>query len=99
MPEPSMLLAIAVMALVTLATRLGGPFLARVAPPGPRTERALAAASHAVLAALVASFLAAGGAREAAAVAAAAIVSLSGRGPGPAMIAGMAVAALWTALA
>ncbi len=99
MPDATFLPAIAVMTLVTLATRLAGPFLLRLAPPGPRTQRFLDASSHAVLAALVATFLAAGGAREAAAVAVAALVSLSGRGPAQAMIAGMAAGALWTGLA
>ena len=86
------------MAGVTLATRLAGPWLMTGVRASPKVERFLEALSSSVLAALVATAVARGGAREALAVAAAAALALLGRGPATAMLAGMAAAALHMAL-
>lgn len=90
--------AIAVMAAAALATRLLGPEIMRRLGRSPRAERFLEALSSAVIAGIVATAVARGGWREAAAIAAAAVVMVVGRSALGAMLSGVAVAALWTAL-
>ena len=100
MTEATVYAAIAVMTAVTLMTRLAGAgLMARLGLSGPRTDRFLAAMSSGVIAAIVATAVAQGGAREAAAVAVAAAAMLGARQATVAMAAGMIFAALWTALA
>ena len=88
--------AIALIAGVTLTSRLAGPFLMNHVNASAKIERFLDGLSVAVIAALVASILAQNGFREAAAVALAVLVMLRSANATWAMIAGMAVAALWT---
>ena len=88
--------AIVLIASVTLASRLAGSFLMNHVNASARIERFLDGLSVAVIAALVASILAQNGFREAAAVALAVLVMLRSANATWAMIAGMAVAALWT---
>lgn len=88
--------AIVLIASVTLASRLAGSFLMSHVGASARIERFLDGLSVAVIAALVASILAQNGLREAAAVALAVLVMLRSANATWAMIAGMAVAALWT---
>lgn len=90
--------AIALMALATLATRLLGPEIMRVIGDSARARRFVEALSLSVLAAIVAAALSRGGAREAAAVAAACLAMWLTRSAALAMVAGMALAAAWTAL-
>lgn len=91
-------IAIAVMALVTLGTRLGGAYVMRYVPMSPRVERFLEAMSSSVLAAIVVTFLARGSWREMAAVAVAIGVMLAVRSPVWAMVAAMACAGVWSVL-
>ena len=93
------LVAIAVVAAVTFATRLAGPALMRRISVTPRVERFLEALSISVIAAILASFVAQGGVREAFAVLVAAVVMRTARSAIWAMVLGMAFAATWTALA
>ena len=88
--------AIVLIASVTLASRLARSFLMNHVNASARIERFLDGLSVAVIAALVASILAQNGLREAAAVALAVLVMLRSANATWAMIAGMAVAALWT---
>ena len=88
--------AIVLIASVTLASRLVGSFLMSHVNASARIERFLDGLSVAVIAALVASILAQNGFREAAAVALAVLVMLRSANATWAMIAGVAVAALWT---
>lgn len=89
-------IAIAVMCLVTLSTRLGGAFMMRFITMSPRLSRFLEAMSASVLAAIVITFLIQGGTRESVAVGVAIIVMLATRSAVYAMFAAMFVAAGWT---
>lgn len=93
---PTAYLAIAVMAAVTLATRLGGAYLMRFVTLSPRVTHFLDAMSASVLAAIVATFVVNNGSREAAAVGVAILVMLATRSAVWAMVAAMAFAAGWT---
>lgn len=96
MPDPiSAWLAILIVAGVTLASRLSGPWIMARFCVSPKIERFLHSLSLSVMASLVASMLARGGWREATAVAVAAGVMISLRRSIWAMAAGMAVAAIW----
>jgi len=104
-PDPSTVLAldrdsvwliIALVACVTLTSRLIGPFIMRVVPITGRVERFLDGVAVSVIAALVASSLAGQGEREMAAVGLAALVMIATRSPVAAMVAGIALGAGWT---
>lgn len=97
--EAATWLALALMALVTLATRLLGAEIMQRVGTTRRITRFLEAMSSSVMAAIVASFLARGGLREAAAVVVAVVVMLALRSAIWAMTAGVALAAAWTAVA
>ena len=95
--EPSgwgLLLIVAVMALVTLATRWGGVFVMSFVPIGPRVRRFIAAMSGSVLVAVLAPVAAQGDLGARAALATTAVVMLVLKKPLPAIAAGIAVAAL-----
>jgi uncharacterized membrane protein len=94
---PTAYLAIAVMAVVTLGTRLGGAFVMRFVALSPRVTSFLEAMSASVLAAIVATFLVTNGTREAVAVSVGILVMLATRSAIWAMVAAMALAAGWTA--
>lgn len=89
-------LAIAVMALVTLSTRLGGAFVMRFVTLSPRVTSFLEAMSASVLAAIVATFIVNNGTREVLAVGIAILVMLATRSAIWAMFAAMAFAAGFT---
>lgn len=91
------MLAIAVMALTTLATRLLGPAIMSRFTVTPALEGFLNALCSSVIVAIVATVVAQGGWREAAAVAVAAGVMIVTRSAVWAMLAGAACAALWRA--
>jgi len=95
--EFSPLLAIAIIAAVTLATRLGGAEIMRYVRLSPWVERFLTGLSTGVLAALIATVIARGGLREAAAIGAAILFAVTTGRPLLAILAAMAVAAGWTA--
>ena len=88
------LLIVAVMALVTLATRWGGVFVMSFVPIGPRVRRFIAAMSGSVLVAVLAPVAAQGDLGARAALATTAVVMLVLKKPLPAIAAGIAVAAL-----
>ncbi len=90
--------ATALLAALTLAMRLGGPALMARAPMTARVRRFLDGMASAVLAALVATIVAKGGLRELAAAGVAAAAMLGLGNASVAMLAGVAVAAAWTAL-
>lgn len=87
--------AIAVMAAVTLGTRLGGPILVARFPKSGRLDAVLNAMANAVFAGVVGTVMMSGGLRESAAILTAAIVMYGSNRPMTAMIAGVAVAAAW----
>ncbi|MBO6676222.1 MAG: AzlD domain-containing protein [Rhizobiales bacterium] len=93
---PTAYLAIAMMALVTLGTRLGGAFVMRFVTLSPRVTSFLEAMSASVLAAIVVTFIVNNGAREAIAVGVAILVMLATRSAVWAMFAAMAFAAGFT---
>jgi uncharacterized membrane protein len=95
---PTAYLAILVMVLVTLGTRLGGAFIMRFVALSPRITGFLEAMSASVLAAVVVTFLVNNGTRELAAVGVAMLVMLATRSAVWAMIAALLFAAGWTAL-
>ncbi len=95
--SPEAMLAIVLMAAVTLVTRIGGASLMRWVPITPAVEGFLAALSSSVIVAIVATLLARGGARELAAVAVAVAAMWLLRSPAIAMFAGVACAAAWFA--
>lgn len=97
--EFSALLAITIVAGVTLATRLGGAELMRFIRFAPWVERFLRGLSTGVLAALIATVIARGGPREAMAIGAAILLAVTTGRPLMAILAAMAVAAGWTAWA
>lgn len=87
--------AIVLLALITLVTRVAGAELLRKVAMTGRLKAFLDTLALAVLVALVASFLAQHGSREAAAVAVACALMMLTRSPILAMVGGMATAALW----
>ncbi|MFN3172186.1 MAG: AzlD family protein [Hyphomicrobiales bacterium] len=89
-------LAIAVMAFVTLGTRLGGAFVMRFVTLSPRVTSFLEAMSVSVLAAIVVTFIVNNGTREALSVGVAILVMLATRSAIWAMFAAMAFAAGFT---
>jgi uncharacterized membrane protein len=89
------LAAIVGMALVTYATRAGGVFLMGLVPITPRLESFLRSLSSSVLVALIVPAALKGDAASSAAVASAGLVMIATRSAIGAMIAGVAVAALW----
>ncbi|WP_420345670.1 AzlD domain-containing protein [Pelagibius sp.] len=93
----SIFLAIAVMALTTLATRLLGPVVVSRFKMTRALEHFLTALCSSVIVAIVATVVAQGGWREAAAVAVAAGVMVITRSAVWAMLAGAGCAALWRA--
>lgn len=89
-------LAIAIMSVVTLGTRLSGAFMMRFITMSPRLSRFLEAMSASVLAAIVMTFLIQGGTRESVAVGVAIVVMLATRSAFYAMFAAIFAAAGWT---
>lgn len=89
-------LAIAMMAFVTLGTRLGGAFVMRFVTMSPRITSFLEAMSVSVLAAIVVTFIVNNGTREALAVGVAVLVMLATRSAIWAMFIAMAFAAGWS---
>jgi len=86
------------MALVTLFTRLAGPWLMRHVPETPRVEAFLEAMSTSVIAGLIVTTLLHSGLREGGAVIAAVALMWFTRSAVAAMAAGMMTAAIWSAL-
>lgn len=99
MLEAGPVAAIALMAAITFATLVAGALIVSVARPSARLDRLLDAMSTSAIAAVVVSFLAGNGVREAAAVVVAGLAVLALRNAAAAMIAGMAFAAAWVAIA
>jgi uncharacterized membrane protein len=93
---PTAYLAIAMMTLATLGTRLGGAFVMRFVTLSPRVTGFLEAMSASVLAAIVVTFIVNNGTREAIAVGVAILVMLATRSAIWAMFAAMAFAAGFT---
>lgn len=89
------LLIVAVMALVTLATRWGGVFVISYVPIGPRVRRFITAMSGSVLVAVLAPMAAQGDLGARAALATTALVMLVLKKPLPAIAAGIVAAALF----
>ncbi len=97
--DPVVLGAILATAAGTAATRLLGPALAARFARSPAARRFFEAAGSAALSALVAAAIVSGGPKIALACAAAGLgMAITGRTV-LGMVAGMAAAALWTALA
>lgn len=92
------LLIVAVMALVTLATRWGGVFVMSLVPIGPRVRRFIAAMSGSVLVAVLAPMAVQGDSGARAALATTVLVMLVLRKPLPAIAAGIVAAALFRQL-
>ncbi len=88
-------LAIALMAGVTLATRVLGALAMSRVRTTPTVVGFLESLSSSVIVAMVATIVAQGGLRDAAAVVAAAVVMLAFKSPMAAMVTGVACAALW----
>lgn len=89
--------AILVIAVVTFVTRFCGPVLMLTVRPSAKVERFLEALPASVIAALVATVVIQAGLREAVVVVVAALVMLAIKNKTWAMIAGMVLAAGWTA--
>lgn len=89
-------LAIALLALVTLSTRLGGAFVMRFVTLSPRITVFLEAMSASVLAAIVATFVMSNGTREAVAVGVALLIMIASRSAVWAMVGGLLTGAAWT---
>lgn len=92
-------IAIVAMALVTLLTRLAGPWLMRHVPATPRVEAFLKAMSTSVIAGLIVTTLLHSGLREGGAVLAAMAVMWLTRSAVAAMATGILTAAIWSAVA
>lgn len=90
--DPGIAVDIAVVALMTVLSRVAGPLAMQGIGLSKRGERVLDALALSVIAAIVASALAQAGLREAVAVAAAASVMLWTGSAARAMLAGMLVA-------
>lgn len=95
----SVAIAITAIVLVTLLTRLAGPWLMRHVPTTPRVEAFLEAMSTSVIAGLIVTTLLHSGLREGGAVIAAVAVMWLTRSAVAAMAAGMVTAAIWSAVA
>lgn len=89
------LLIVAVMALVTLATRWGGVFVMSFVPIGPRVRRFIEAMSGSVLMALLAPLAVQGDGGARMALATTAVVMLVLKKPLPAIAAGIVAAAVF----
>ena len=89
-------IALTLLALVTLGTRLGGAFAMHFVVISPRVTRFLEAMSASVLAAIVVTFVANNAARELASVILAIAVMLATRSAIWAMFAALVLAAGWT---
>jgi uncharacterized membrane protein len=90
-----LLLIVAVMALVTLATRWGGVYVMSFVPIGPRVRRFIAAMSGSVLVAVLTPLAAQGDHGARAALATTALLMLALKKPLPAIAAGIVAAALF----
>ena len=90
--------AILLVAGMTFASRMAGPLLMTHVGDSPKLRRFLDGLSVSVVSALIAFVVAQAGPREAAAVGAAAVLMVLTRSAVWSMIAGMALAASWTAL-
>lgn len=91
-------IAIIMIAGITLASRIAGAFVMSRVEASPKVAAFLDALSISVIAALVASIIAQNDLREAAAVALAALVMLGSQSAVWAMVIGMACAAGWPLL-
>jgi len=89
------LLIVAVMTLVTLATRWGGVYVMAFVPIGPRVRRFIAAMSGSVLVALLAPLAVNGDGGARLALATTALVMLVFKKPLPAIAAGIVAAAVF----
>lgn len=89
------LLIVAVMTLVTLATRWGGVYVMAFVPIGPRVRRFIAAMSGSVLVALLAPLALNGDGGARLALATTALVMLVLKKPLPAIAAGIVAAAVF----
>lgn len=89
------LLIVAVMTLVTLATRWGGVYVMAFVPIGPRVLRFIAAMSGSVLVALLAPLAVNGDGGARLALATTALVMLVFKKPLPAIAAGIVAAAVF----
>lgn len=89
------LLIVAVMTLVTLATRWGGVYVMAFVPIGPRVRRFIAAMSGSVLVALLAPLAVNGDGAARLALATTALVMLVLKKPLPAIAAGIVAAAVF----
>lgn len=89
------LLIVAVMALVTLATRWGGVFVMSFVPISPRVRRFIEAMSGSVLMALLAPLAVQGDGGARLALATTAVVMLVLKKPLPAIAAGIVAAAVF----
>lgn len=98
-PELAPMAAVAVMALVTLGTRVGGLWLMRFVPLTPRIEAFLRHLSASVLVALVLPAALTGGTAAWLAIGVAGGLAARRMPILPAMLAGVAAAALWRAAA
>ena len=92
--RPEVWIAIAVMAAVTVFSRLGGYFLMRYVPVTPRVRRMLDALPGAIIISAIAPVVLKGGLVVIVAVCAAIIVTIIKRNDFIAVATGMAVAAL-----
>lgn len=91
-------LAIALMTIVTLGTRLGGAYVMRFVRVSPRITGFLEAMSASVLAAVVVTFLVRHGAREVGSVGVAMLLMFLTRSAVWAMMGAIAFAAAWHAM-
>lgn len=89
------LLIVAVMTLVTLATRWGGVYVMAFVPIGPRVRRFIVAMSGSVLVALLAPLAVNGDGGARLALATTALVMLVFKKPLPAIAAGIVAAAVF----
>ena len=89
------LLIVAVMTLVTLATRWGGVYVMAFVPIGPRVRRFIAAMSGSVLVALLTPLAVNGDGGARLALATTALVMLVFKKPLPAIAAGIVAAAVF----
>lgn len=95
-PELEAWIAIALVTAATLVTRFAGPALMARVPFTARVQRFLEVMSISVIVAIVASFLARGGMREAVALAAGAVAMMVFQRPLIALACSVAVAAAWS---
>jgi uncharacterized membrane protein len=86
---------VAIMAIVTLATRWGGVFVMGFVPISPSVERFINAMSGSVLVAIIAPLAIEGDGGARLALATTAAIMLAFKKPLPAIAAGIVIAALW----